>query len=201
MFSLSSEEEIFANYFTPFIFDVIEFQYDELSEGEKCGFQEEINASLQKDNVSFRLTDRGLIEQLPDHEVLTSELISMTEQIKEPGLRELFDIAVEKHMQPSSQSHKDAVEKIWGVLERLKTYYTGLDKKKSVERIINDMAGGQEDFVKLFDTEFKALTDIGNSFRIRHHETDRTDITDIRYYDYFFNRCLSLIALAIQYLE
>ena len=57
------------------------------------------------------------------------------------------------------------------------------------------------DFVKLFDTEFKALTDIGNSFRIRHHETDRTDITDIRYYDYFFNRCLSLIALAIQYLE
>lgn len=201
MFSLSSEEEIFANYFTPFIFDVIEFQYDELSEGEKCGFQEEINASLQKDNVSFRLIDRGLIEQLPDHEVLTSELISMTEQIKEPGLRELFDIAVEKHMQPSSQSHKDAVEKIWGVLERLKTYYTGLDKKKSVERIINDMAGGQEDFVKLFDTEFKALTDIGNSFRIRHHETDRTDITDIRYYDYFFNRCLSLIALAIQYLE
>lgn len=27
------------------------------------------------------------------------------------------------------------------------------------------------------------------------------DIIDPRYYDYFFNRCLSLIALAIQYLQ
>lgn len=49
--------------------------------------------------------------------------------------------------------------------------------------------------------EFKMLTDIGNKYRIRHHETDRIDITDVRYYDYFFNRCLSLIALAIQYLR
>ena len=29
----------------------------------------------------------------------------------------------------------------------------------------------------------------------------RTQIQDPRHYDYFFNRCLSLIALAIQYLE
>lgn len=53
----------------------------------------------------------------------------------------------------------------------------------------------------LFDTEFQALTKIGNNFRIRHHETDKVEITDVRHYDYFFNRCLSLIALAIQYLQ
>lgn len=52
-----------------------------------------------------------------------------------------------------------------------------------------------------FNTEFKILTDIGNKYRIRHHETNKIDIIDIRYYDYLFNRCLSLIALAIQYLE
>ena len=40
-----------------------------------------------------------------------------------------------------------------------------------------------------------------NDYRIRHHETDKVEITDVRYYDYFFNRCLSLIALAIQYLQ
>ena len=48
---------------------------------------------------------------------------------------------------------------------------------------------------------FKSLTSIGNHYRIRHHETDKINITDSRYYDYFFNRCLSLIALAIQYLQ
>jgi hypothetical protein len=63
------------------------------------------------------------------------------------------------------------------------------------------MANGNDDFADLFNNEFKVLTDIGNKYRIRHHETDRIDITDVRYYDYFFNRCLSLIALAIQYLR
>ena len=49
--------------------------------------------------------------------------------------------------------------------------------------------------------EFKELTTIGNNFRIRHHETNKIDIVDIRHYDYFFNRCLALIALALQYLQ
>ena len=76
-----------------------------------------------------------------------------------------------------------------------------MKKDKSAEKIVNDMAAGQAPYVTLFDTEFSALTKIGNDFRIRHHETDKVEITDVRYYDYFFNRCLSLIALAIQYLQ
>ena len=76
-----------------------------------------------------------------------------------------------------------------------------MDKKTSATKIVNDIANGQADFIALFNTEFKALTDIGNNFRIRHHETNKIDITDIRHFDYFFNRCLSLIGLAIQYLE
>lgn len=63
------------------------------------------------------------------------------------------------------------------------------------------MAGGNSDYVDLFNEEFKMLTSIGNKYRIRHHETDKIDITDVRYYDYLFNRCLSLIALAIKYLQ
>ena len=62
---------------------------------------------FQKDNVSFRLTDRGLVEQLAEHEVLTPDIISLSEQIREPGLKELFDLAVEKHMQLDLQSHRD----------------------------------------------------------------------------------------------
>lgn len=104
-------------------------------------------------------------------------------------------------MQPTFQAHKDAAEKIWDALERLKTYYTNMDKKASATKLVNDMAGGQADYITLFDAEFKALTDIGNNFRIRHHETNKIDITDIRHYDYFFNRCLSLISTAILYLE
>ena len=62
------------------------------------------------------------------------------------------------------------------------------------------MANGQTEFVSLFEDEFKNLTSIGNKFRIRHHENGVVDIKDIKHYDYFFNRCLSLVSLAIKYL-
>ena len=201
MLDAPSEEDILANYFTPFLFDIIELQFDELTNGEKTPFQAAINASLQKDNVSFRLSDRGLIEVLNDHEILSTEIIQNINIVSEPGLHDLLNEAVTKHMQPTFQAHRDAAEKIWDALERLKTYYTGMDKKASAVKIVNDMAGGQADYIELFNTEFKVLTDIGNSFRIRHHETNKINITDIRHYDYFFNRCLSLISTAILYLE
>ena len=53
----------------------------------------------------------------------------------------------------------------------------------------------------LFDKEFHELTEIGNSFSIRHHETTQTNVLDKRHYKYFYNRCMSLIETAIQYLE
>ena len=53
------------------------------------------------------------------------------------------------------------------------------------------------DFVP--ETEFKELTGIGNRFRIRHHERDKIDIVDDNYFDYFFNRCLSLISLTLKF--
>ena len=197
----TSHEDILASQFTPFLFDIIEFQFDELSNGEKTPFQMAINASLKKDNVSFRLSDRGLIEILNDYEVLSAEIIKSVESVSEPGIQDLLNEAIAKHMQPTFQAHRDAAEKIWDALERLKTYYTSMDKKASATKIISDMAGGQADYIELFNTEFKTLTDIGNNFRIRHHETSKIDITDIRHYDYFFNRCLSLISIAILYLK
>ena len=201
MFSPCPVEELLASYFTPFIFDVIEYQFNELSTREKAPFQAAINDSLRKDNLSFRLSDSGLIELQADHEVLSPEIIANVDLVTEPGIRDLLKEAIEKHMQPTVQAHRDAVEKIWDALERLKTYYTTMDKRASASKIVADMADGNQSYTELFNAEFKALTDIGNDYRIRHHETNKIDITDPRYYDYFFNRCLSLIALAIQYLQ
>lgn len=200
-FSATPQEDVLASQFTPFLFDVIEFQFDELSIKEKIPFKTEINASLKKDHVPFILSDRGLIEILNDYEVLSSEIIKNVDVISEAGIHDLLNEAITKHIQPTFQAHRDAVEKIWDALERLKTYYTDMDKKASVNKIVNDMAGGQADYIALFNAEFKALTDIGNNFRIRHHETSKIDITDICHYDYFFNRCLSLISTAIRYLK
>lgn len=76
-----------------------------------------------------------------------------------------------------------------------------LDKRKSVEKIINDMSNQNDKYKKLFEDEFMELTKIGNEFRIRHHETNKTDIIDNNYYSYFYHRCYALLELALKYLN
>lgn len=187
--------------FTPLLFDLIELQYHELSEAERSPFAAAINGVFERAKLEFSLSFQGMIEHIVKHEVYDNNIGQSVGSITEPGLRDLLDQAIALHQQPNVNSHRDAVEKIWDAFERLKTYYIGIDKKASAQKIVDDMSGGQASFIGLFNAEFKALTDLGNNYRIRHHETNKIDITDIRHYDYLFNRCLSLIATAIQYLS
>ena len=75
-----------------------------------------------------------------------------------------------------------------------------MSKKESVSELINRMSNGNKTYFDLFNSEFKALTDIGNNFRIRHHEIEKIDISDELYYGYFFHRCFALLCLALKYI-
>ena len=164
-------------------------------------FRADINSIFCKTGLLYEMNDKGQIERIEENSVLDENIERQSEEVSEVGIQELLTRAVVLHKSPNPSDNQDAVEKIWDALERLKTYYTSLDKRDSVKKIIDDMASGDEDFVNLFNTEFIELTKIGNNFRIRHHETNKIDITDNLHYDYFFNRCLSLISLALHYLE
>jgi len=170
-----------------------------------CGvfetFRTEINSVFEKTGLLFTLTKDKIIERVVENSVVTNEIITAVKDVKEQGTKELLEEAISYFKQPNPESRKLAVEKIWDAFERLKTNYTDVDKKASTKRIINKMSNGQSEFEQLFDIEFNTLTQIGNDFRIRHHETYKINITDSRHYDYFFNRCLSLISLAINYLQ
>ena len=114
----------------------------------------------------------------------------------------MINEAISFYKHPNPAIYRSAVEKLWDALERVKTYYvlSGMDKKHSVETLINSIANNQQHYFDLFTAEFKTLTEIGNNYRIRHHETDKYDINDDNYYEYFFNRCFALIVLAIKYI-
>ena len=62
------------------------------------------------------------------------------------------------------------------------------------------MAKNNDYFLQVFIKEFQVLTEIGNECRIRHHEVNKVEISE-EYYDYLFHRCISLIGLAIKYLD
>ena len=167
----------------------------------KGQFRDKINDCFEKTGLLYKLNSNGEVDRVLVNDIASAEVVSTVLSVQEKGTKELLQEAISLHQSHDPNAARDAVEKLWDAFERLKTYYTNFNKQDSANKIISDMAAGNEDYINLFTEEFKKLTKIGNDFRIRHHETDKIEIADIRYYDYFFNRCLSLIALAVQYLK
>lgn len=188
----TSDMKQFISKTAPFcVFDAIEF-YAKYNVDN--GFTAQVNALLNLNKIPYKL-ENGRIESIRDVSIAKQDISA----IPEKGLRELLMEAESYYNQRNKQI---AVEKLWDAFERLKTYYSPtLNKAQSASKIIDDMSGSNADFRSMYDTEFKTLTNIGNNFRIRHHETTKTDITDNRQYDYFYKRCLALVSVAILYLE
>lgn len=55
--------------------------------------------------------------------------------VHEQGTKDLLKDAVALYKTPNPAARQDSVEKIWDAFERLKTYYTMLDKKLSSEKL------------------------------------------------------------------
>ena len=188
----TSDMEQFILHNSPFcVFDAIEL-YEKYNKD--TDFAVQMTALLKLNSVAYKL-EYGKIESILDVSINKKDVSSISEK----GLRELLMEAESYYKKGNKQI---AVEKIWDAFERLKTYYSpSLNKAQSATKIIDDMSGSDTDFKSMYETEFKALTTIGNNFRIRHHETTKIDITDNRQYDYFYKRCLALVSVAILYLE
>ena len=174
-----------------YVFDAVEF-YEKYNRD--SDFAARINAFFKLNAVAYKL-DQGCIESILEVTIDKKDV----SKISEKGLKELLNEADRYYRSGNKQI---AVEKLWDAFERMKTYYSpALDKAKSADKIIDNMSGSEPNFKSLYQAEFKDLTNIGNKFRIRHHETTKIDITDNRQYEYFYKRCLSLVSVAILYLE
>ena len=173
------------------VFDVIESFNRHTTKYSQFG--NDINAIFKLNNINIELRN-GEIHYTSNKSIGLDDSIN----INEAGLKELIMIAENLY---NKGDYSYAVEKIWDAFERVKTYYPTLDKKKSSEKIINDISYGNEYIKKMFDNEFKVLTDIGNSYRIRHHEINKIDISSELHYKYFYKKCLALISVIIENLH
>ena len=121
-------------------------------------FRDEINSIFQKTGLLYSLNTDLQVERIVENSPLTPEVEATIATVKEPGTLELLQEAILLHKSPYPADIRDATEKIWDAFERLKTYYTALNKRDSAAKIVNDMSGGQSDYITLFDAEFSALT-------------------------------------------
>lgn len=173
------------------VFDVIESFNRHTTKSSQ--FRNEINAIFKLNNINVELRN-GEVHSTSNKAIGLDD----STNINEAGLEELIRTAEVSY---NKGEYSYAVEKIWDAFERIKTYYPTLDKKKSAEKIINDISYRNEHIKKMFDNEFKVLTDTGNSYRIRHHEINKIDISKELHYKYFYKRCLALISVIVENLQ
>jgi hypothetical protein len=164
-------------------------------------FRNEVNGIFQKTGLLFILTDEMMVERVIEYGVISTEIESATLTITDEGTRGLLDEAILLFKQPRPEEHRKATEKIWDALESLKTHFPGIENNKFDKKLANELVGGQTDIARIFEKELNELWNIGNNYSIRHFNNKQVSITEDRYYDYFFNRCLSLISTAIRYLQ
>ncbi len=141
------------------------FSINELKCHIKLGEISISNDSIIGDGSCFDITEKGIDERIQNS-------------------KELFE----------KGQYSLALEKVWDAFDRIKTYYApDLDKKKSSNKIIEDMSGENEAIYQMFNKEFHELKDIGNNFSIRHHEIGTATIDTDLQRKYLYHRCLSLI--------
>lgn len=117
---------------------------------------------------------------------------------RDSELNRLIELSIEHF---NNGNKEVAVEQLWSAFERAKTVLNPSDKKASAEELINTISNGEGCYIEMYKNEFKALTDIGNHFSIRHHETNRYIIDSEERYNFFFFRCAALMTVILNYLK
>jgi len=62
IFDRCKNQDVFGSIFTPWLFDLIEIQYIELSEGERAEFQAAINVVFQSNDIPWLLCDGRMVK-------------------------------------------------------------------------------------------------------------------------------------------
>ncbi len=157
-------------------------------------FRDKINLIFARNGLAYELEEEGTIKRLitPElHELLDSSDLKTGDKTLDTMLKNARD----KFLNPDPIKRKESLERLWDAWERIKTL-KDTNKKQSIERILNE-ASDEETFRAELEKEAHTLTDIGNTFHIRHSETTQVHLTSDSHVDYLFHRLYALIYLIL----
>ncbi len=196
------------------IFDLIEFAYEFIAEAKDPShhsymshshygydrdsgrerFTHDVDRLFERNGMAFGLVRGEVIRTAPAalHEALAESVF----KTGEATLDELLEVARQKFLNRSLDVRRESLEKLWDAWERLKTLEPGRDKRASANALLDRAAA--EPLRGRLEQEARELTDIGNTFMIRHTETDKVPVVDSAHVDYLFHRMFSLIRLLLK---
>jgi len=198
------------------LLDLIEFSYDKIAkpiqgryhpfyrhhhlsfdqaEG-RAAFRSEIDTIFARNGIAFDLQETGEIERLAPP-VLAEALAEASFHTGDTILDQLLEKAKTKFLNRDPVVRRESLEALWDAFERLKTIEPGRDKRESMGTLLAK-ASAQPELKALLEREAQTLTDIGNSFMIRHTEINKTPIVDDEHVDYLFHRLFAEIRVLLK---
>ncbi|MCC7015993.1 MAG: hypothetical protein IT564_02170 [Rhodospirillales bacterium] len=161
-------------------------------------FGEEVNRIFRRNGLAFELTDEGTILRLAPA-VLRESLGQTVFSTEDTNLNEILESARTKFLNPDESVRREALEKLWGAWERIKTLESGTNKSVQASALLDRVAGlNVPKFREMLELEAKNLNNIGNTFQIRHTETNQERLKGSDEVDYLFHRLFSLIRLILR---
>ncbi len=169
------------------------YSYDQDSGREK--FAHDVNRLFERNGMAFELTHGEVIRIAPAvlHESLAVTIFNTGDTV----LDELLEVSRHKFLHRALDVRRESLEKLWDAWERLKTIEAGKDKKASA-KVLLDKAAAEPNFRSRLEQEARELTEIGNTFMIRHTETDKVPVVESAQVDYLFHRMFSIIRLLLK---
>ncbi len=173
------------------------YRHHHLSFDEEAGkesFLERTNTIFRRNGIAFVLEYEGSIKRIVPEQF--KSFISTHLRTGDAVLDNMIDDAQKKFLNPDSRIRREAVERLWDCWERIKTVENPKDKKKSLATLL-DKAALEPNTRTLLEEEARKLTDIGNTFHIRHTEISQVMITNNRIVDYLFYRLFAFIQMLV----
>ena len=175
----------------------LRFDSDSREEAQNT-FREEVNELLGQGRVIYNFNVVDFAGTLQIQRMGTPEVRrQMADLQPNSGDRELDDLIIEareRYLSHKEDERRIGLEKLWDAFERLKTIEPlpdgKSDKKASVKQLLSRIT--DEPLREVVEDDMEALTDVGNEFRIRHHETDK-HVVPVEGYDYLFARMSNVI--------
>ena len=170
------------------------FDFDR--ESGRATFREQINRIFARNGSAYELRDTGTVERLAPP-VLRESLRAAIFRTGDDVLDGLLETARYKSLSHDPNVRRESLEKLWDAWERLKTLDTPSNKRLSIQNLLDQVASEQT-YRSLLEAEARALTDIGNTLQIRHHEIGKPPISGDTQVDYLFHRLFALMLLILQ---
>ena len=197
------------------IFDLVEFSYEHIAlpmvRGEhgffnhyhyyydavagRSIFDSEINRIFERNGIAYELKGGEVTRIAPTglHEAMAEATFKTGDQI----LDGLLEDARHKLLNRDLKVRKESLERLWDAWERLKTIGPGRDKAAQAQGLLTN-AVKEPVLLARIEKEARELTEIGNSFMIRHTETNKVPIEGSANVDYLFHRMFAVILLLLR---